>query len=145
MPLAHSVSQDHFYAQSEKRDVPTSVRRFALGFQPRGLHLRMREATSPEEHLFFAQQLEHPHCSCVNALEPDWLYVFSQLRASFTEKGVPNTLVHLVDYRYQVMQWMTTLKHQLRSLQREINMHITTHAVHVQTVLLYILLVQVSL
>ena len=39
---------------------------------------------------------------------------------------------------------MTALKGQLRSLQRELNLHITTHAVHVQTVLLYFLLILVD-
>ena len=144
VPASHGVPQTDFYAQSKKRDVATSLRRFALGFQTRGLHLRMREAATMEDHLYFAQQLAHPHCSCASALEPDWLHVFTQLTAAFREQGVPHALMNLNDYRFRMIQWMTTLRDQVQSLQRELNQHITTHAVKVQTVLLYFLLVVVD-
>ena len=34
---AHWVTQDNFYAESSKRDVAASLRRFSLGVQTRGL------------------------------------------------------------------------------------------------------------
>ena len=101
----------------------------------------MRQARTKEELLAFAQQLEHPNTAIGRALEPEWLYVFSQLAAGFDSNSVTNTLVILVDYRYRVMKWIYALKQRVQPLQREHNRHITTHAVHVQTVLLYLLLV----
>ena len=56
VPLAHPTSQTDYYALSKKRDVAASLRRYALGgSQTRGLHLRMREAVTKEQHLHFAK------------------------------------------------------------------------------------------
>ena len=145
VPPFHDGTQENFYSQSTKRDVPASLRRYSLsGMQSRGLHVRMRQARTKEEHLYFAQQLEHPNTAIGRALEPDWVYVFSQLRASFGMFGVTNSLLSLNEHRHRVMTWMTQLRSQLQPLQRELNRSITTHATHVQTVLLYVLLVLVE-
>ena len=125
-------------------DVAASVRRFSLGIQTRGLHVQMRQARTKEEHLAFAQQLEHPNTAVGRALEPELFYAFSQLAAGFHTSGVTNTSISLVDYRHRVMEWIYALKQQVQPLQRELNRHITTHAGHVQSVLLCALLVIVE-
>ena len=87
VPPSHEGTQDNFYSQSAKRDVPASLRRYSLsGMQSRGLHVRMRQARTKEEHLYFAQLLEHPNTAIGRALEPDWLYVFS-----FRTKSLPES------------------------------------------------------
>ena len=60
-----------FYAQSAKRDIGASLRRYAVGVQTRALHIRMRDAWTKEEHLAHAMELEHPHSLAGKALDPE--------------------------------------------------------------------------
>ena len=66
----------HFWAESAKRDVGASLRRYAIGVQTRAFHIRMRESWTKGEHLHHAMELEHPNSLADRALEPEWQYVF---------------------------------------------------------------------
>ena len=138
------MAQAGFSVESKSREVGACLRRYSFHMQARGLHILMQEAFTKEEHLHYAQQLEHPSQSVFKALEPEWFYVFSQLRQSFASRGVSQSLVELNEYRYRIMAWVNQLKKRLSPLQRELNKQICTHAAHVQTVLFYLLLVLVD-
>ena len=143
-PWASDEAERGFYIESTKRDLGASIRRFSLGTQSRGLHLHMRQARTKEEHLWLAQQLEHPCSLAGRVLESDWAYVFAQLSAGFKLFGVADTFVRLNDYRYSILHWITQVHKRVEPLQVQLNRHMPAGpkqiAGHVKTVLLYLLL-----
>lgn len=145
LPFISDIEQSEFYCESKKRDAASSLRRFALGNQQaRGLHLRMRQAYYKLEHLYFAQQLEHPTTSLGRTLEDPWKHVFTQMHEAFSIFGVPHTFERLNDYRARALDWIHGLAVKVRPLQKALNRDMPCGpkevAGHVNTVLLYILL-----
>ena len=138
----------HFYAESTKRDIGASLRRYIIGVQTRAMHIRMRTAWTKEEHLAYAMELEHPHTLAGKALEPEWQFVFAQLAFAFAKFGVPDTIVRLDAYRARILDWVRELAKTVTPLQRQLNLEmpdgIREVAGHVNSVLFFLLLTVVG-
>ena len=72
-----------FYAQSKRKVAQAAARRYALGVQPRGVHMSIHDASSKREHINIALKCRHPSLLVSELLEPTWRYVFDQMECSF--------------------------------------------------------------
>ena len=115
----HHIEED-FSLPSPNRELGAQVRRYTLGTQPRGLHARLRQAATPQEHLQGAMSCPHPTKTASRALTPEWYYVFNQIGASFTHFGVKPTIASLIKYRANVRTWLSNLLTFLAPLQAEL-------------------------
>ena len=95
-----------FTTESSKRDVAAAARRWALGIQPRGVHVSLREATTKEQHVWMALQARHPHTLLHDVLEVPWRYVFAQFEASLAIRSFEETCLQIISHRMRMIEWV---------------------------------------
>ena len=116
-PEFHSLG-NQFSLESTRKQLNAQVRRYAMGQQAKGLHVKMRAATTPIQHLKLAMEVPHPSVTVQSALEPSWQFVFTQLAESFQRFGVVNTTIRLNQYRDRVNRWLTQLCASVNAVQQ---------------------------
>ena len=108
-----------FSTTSETRDVVVSSRRFLLGQQPRGVHLKLRDCSSKEEHVAAALRARHPNLLISEVLDPTWKHVFAQFEESFKLRGPDATWTRALAHRERMMSWVRRLAADLEPLRSQ--------------------------
>ena len=119
IPESESSLDSDFSQQSQTKHLASQVRRYTLGTQARGIHARMRHATTEAEHLQYAYETPHPTITAQNVLEPSWSYVFNNLTAGYQTWGA-HMANQLVLYRTRVRGWFRKLLHYWAPLQKQL-------------------------
>ena len=111
-----TVNEMAFSTTSETRDVVASSRRFLLGQQPRGVHLKLRECATKEEHVAAAINARHPNLLISEVLDPTWRHVFDQFEESFKLRGPDATWIRALAHREKMMTWVRQLAVELEPM-----------------------------
>ena len=111
-----AVTELAFSTTSETRDVVAASRRFLLGQQPRGVHLKLRECATKEEHVAAAINARHPNLLISEVLDPTWRHVFDQFEESFKLRGPDETWTRALAHRERMMTWVRQLAVELEPI-----------------------------
>ena len=93
----------------------------ALGQQPRGVHLKLRECATKEEHADAAINARHPNLLISEVLDPTWRHVFDQFEESFKLRGPDATWTRALAHRERMMTWVRQLAVELERGRRSID------------------------
>lgn len=143
VPIKSSIGAP-FTSQSDKRDVRAAARRFALGVQPRGVHVSLRSATTMLGHLAIAKAARHPSQLLFQVLDPSWEHVFAQFDEAFHRFGAQETWRRVVVHRDAMMAWVRRVALTLEPVRQQFRSYMPQPAAvvasHIHVPLFYVLL-----